>query len=122
GQSQFCSLVLRGGHIDQWLLPRTGRAELARVQPDWIAYKCRLPGLDEHCCHSGFEPCRGTLVDRQNRRLMMIICDLVRSASLVILAFALIAFGFNLLLILAVSFTLGAFSTVFYPAERALMP
>ncbi len=64
----------------------------------------------------------GTLVDRQNRRLMMIICDLVRSASLVILAFALVAFGFNLLLILAVSFTLGAFSTVFYPAERALMP
>jgi MFS family permease len=64
----------------------------------------------------------GTLVDRQNRRLMMIICDLVRSASLVILAFALVAFGFNLLLILAVSFILGAFSTVFYPAERALMP
>lgn len=64
----------------------------------------------------------GTLVDRQNRRLMMIICDVVRSASLLVLAFALIAFGFNLLLILAVSFTLGAFSTVFYPAERALMP
>src|SRR2546427_11025601 len=63
----------------------------------------------------------GTLVDRQNRRLMMIICDLVRSASLLILAFALIAFGFNLLLILAVCFTLGAFSFVFYPFERALL-
>lgn len=64
----------------------------------------------------------GTLVDRQNRRLIMITCDVARAASLVILAFALIAFGFSLPLILAVSFTLGAFSTVFYPAERALMP
>jgi MFS family permease len=64
----------------------------------------------------------GTLVDRQNRRLLMILADLVRAVSLAVLAAVLYLSGFNLLLILAVSFILGSFSTLFYPAERALMP
>jgi DHA3 family macrolide efflux protein-like MFS transporter len=64
----------------------------------------------------------GTLVDRQNRRLLMILADLIRAGSLAILAAVLSFRGFDLVLIIAVSFILGSFSTLFYPAERALMP
>ena len=64
----------------------------------------------------------GTLVDRQNRRLIMILSDFSRAASLAVLAIALFLAGFNLSLVIAVSFALGAFSTLFYPAERALLP
>lgn len=64
----------------------------------------------------------GTLVDRQNRRLIMILSDFSRAVSLAVLAVALYLAGFNLSLVIAVSFVLGAFSTLFYPAERALLP
>jgi MFS transporter, DHA3 family, macrolide efflux protein len=64
----------------------------------------------------------GTLADRQDRRVLMIVCDGVRAVSLALVAVALIFFGFNLWLVLAASFILGAFSAVFQPAERALIP
>jgi MFS family permease len=64
----------------------------------------------------------GTLADRQDRRLLMIGCDAVRAVSLALVAVALLFLGFNLWLVLAASFILGAFSAVFQPAERAIIP
>jgi len=64
----------------------------------------------------------GTLVDRQERKRLMIIADLVRCATLAVATVFLYLFGFNLVALLAVVFVLGAFTTLFQPAERALTP
>lgn len=64
----------------------------------------------------------GTLVDRHDKRRMMIYSDMARAASLAVLALELYFAGFSLPLILAVSFVLGTFAATFYPAERSLLP
>jgi MFS family permease len=64
----------------------------------------------------------GTLVDRRDRRRMMIYSDAFRAASIAVLAAELYLAGFSLPLVLAVSFVLGAFAALFYPAERSLLP
>lgn len=64
----------------------------------------------------------GTLVDRQDRRRLMILSDVVRAASLAVLVLALLALGFRFEIVLAVSLLLGAFTTIFQPAERAYTP
>jgi len=64
----------------------------------------------------------GTLVDRRDRRRMMIYSDAFRAASVAILAAELYLAGFSLPLVLAVSFVLGSFASVFYLAERSLLP
>ena len=64
----------------------------------------------------------GTLADRQDRRALMIVCDAVRAVSLALVTIALLFLGFNLWLVLVGSFVLGAFSAVFQPAERAMIP
>jgi len=64
----------------------------------------------------------GTLVDRHERRKLMVLSDLARAASLVGLVVSLLLFGFNLAVVLVVAFVLGAFTTLFQPAERALTP
>ena len=64
----------------------------------------------------------GTLVDRHERRKLMVLSDLARAASLVALVVSLLLVGFNLIMVLAVAFVLGSFTTLFQPAERALTP
>jgi MFS family permease len=64
----------------------------------------------------------GTLVDRSDRRRMMIYSDAFRAASIAVLAVELHLAGFSLPSVLAVSFVIGTFSAVFYPAERSLLP
>ncbi|MCI4354676.1 MAG: MFS transporter [Thermoplasmata archaeon] len=64
----------------------------------------------------------GTLVDRQDRRRLMVLADVVRAASLAVLVLVLLAVGFRFEIVLAVSFLLGAGTTIFQPAERALTP
>lgn len=64
----------------------------------------------------------GTMADRRDRRGLMMLCDGVRAASLALAAAALLLLGFELGVVLAASFILGAFSAVFQPAERAMIP
>ena len=64
----------------------------------------------------------GTLVDRQDRRRLMVLSDVVRAAGLAVLVLVLLAAGFRFEIVLAVSFLLGAGTTIFQPAERALTP
>jgi MFS family permease len=69
-----------------------------------------------------FSLAAGAMVDRYERRKLMVISDLIRAASLALLIVSLIILGFNLAVVLAVAFVLGSFTTLFQPAERALTP
>ena len=69
-----------------------------------------------------FSLAAGALVDRYERRRLMVVSDLARAASLALLIAYFVLFGFSLLVVLMVAFVLGSFTTLFQPAERALTP
>jgi len=69
-----------------------------------------------------FSLAAGALVDRHERRKLMVLSDLVRAGTLAALVVSLLVVGFNLAIILLVAFVLGSFTTLFQPAERALTP
>jgi MFS transporter, DHA3 family, macrolide efflux protein len=64
----------------------------------------------------------GALVDRVNKRRLMIACDLARAAAVTIIPVYTFLAGFNLWVIVVVTLAVGAFSTLFRPAARAIMP
>ncbi|HTS33126.1 MAG TPA: MFS transporter [Thermoplasmata archaeon] len=64
----------------------------------------------------------GTLVDRYDRRRLMVLSDFVRAATIAVLVVDLEVWGFNLWGFLAAMFVVSAFSTVFNPAEQAVVP
>ena len=69
-----------------------------------------------------FSLAAGAMVDRYERKKLMVISDLVRATSLAGLVLYLMLFGFSLPAVLSVAFVLGSFTTLFQPAERALTP
>lgn len=64
----------------------------------------------------------GTLVDRYDRRRLMIGADVARALAMTAVVIVLELHGFELLTILAAYFVVGAFTTVFNPAEQAIVP
>lgn len=64
----------------------------------------------------------GGLVDRYDRRKLMIVADLSRAATVGGLFLSLDIFGFRLGAVLVAAFVVSAFSTVFNPAEQAITP
>ncbi|MCI4352326.1 MAG: MFS transporter [Thermoplasmata archaeon] len=64
----------------------------------------------------------GTLVDRYDRRRLMILSDFARAAMTVALVLVLLLYGFDLVAILFAEFVLTAFTVVFNPAEQSLIP
>ena len=64
----------------------------------------------------------GVLVDRVDRRILMITSDLVRSAAVLAVPIIMVSFGFSFPLILLVVAVVGLFSTVFRPATNSLLP
>lgn len=64
----------------------------------------------------------GTVVDRYDRRRLMILSDFARAASTVALVLILVVYGFNLVAILVEAFVLSAFTVVFNPAEQSFIP
>jgi len=64
----------------------------------------------------------GTLVDRYDRRRLMIVSDLARALAMGSVVVVLEVHGFNLLTVLGAYFVVGAFTTVFNPAEQAIVP
>jgi MFS family permease len=64
----------------------------------------------------------GAVVDRGDRRRIMIGADIARAATLGVLVAWLFLVGFNLPLVFLASFVVGSFTTLFQPAERALLP
>jgi len=69
-----------------------------------------------------FSLAAGALVDRHERRRLMVLSDLVRAGTLAALVAFLLIIGFSIPAILLVAFLLGSFTTLFQPAERALTP
>jgi len=106
-----------------------GGFSLGQVALTWVVFVTTRSALDvaylsvsSTVASSLLSVVGGTLVDRQDRRSLMILCDASRALGLAVLAVYLYALGFNLSLVLAASFILGGFSAVFNPAERALTP
>lgn len=64
----------------------------------------------------------GALVDRIDRRRLMISSDLVRAAAVATIPVLYAFKGFNLPLIIAAVTIVGVFSTIFRPATNALLP
>ncbi|MCI4347318.1 MAG: MFS transporter [Thermoplasmata archaeon] len=64
----------------------------------------------------------GTLVDRYDRRRLMILSDFARAAMTGVLVLVLVVYGFNLVAILVEEFVVSAFTVVFNPAEQSLIP
>src|SRR5208282_1883310 len=61
----------------------------------------------------------GALVDRYDRRRLMIAADVARALAM---SAVVELHGFELVTILVAYFVVGAFSTIFNPAEQALIP
>jgi len=64
----------------------------------------------------------GTLVDRYDRRRLMILSDAARAAAMGVVTVELAVRGFDLATLLGAYAVVGAFTTVFMPAEQALLP
>jgi MFS family permease len=64
----------------------------------------------------------GALVDKIDRRRLMITSDLVRAAAVAIIPVFYAFRGFNLILIIVAVTIVGVFSTIFRPATNALLP
>jgi MFS family permease len=64
----------------------------------------------------------GTLVDRYDRRRLMIGSDVARALAMAAVVVVLELHGFDLVTILGAYFVVGAFTTVFNPAEQAIIP
>ncbi len=64
----------------------------------------------------------GTIVDRYDRRRLMILADSVRAVAMASVVVALWVVGFDLYLLLAAYAVVGAFTTLFNPAEQAIVP
>jgi Transmembrane secretion effector len=81
-----------------------------------------LVGTAELAAAIVFSLIGGTLVDRYDRRSLMVGSDLIRAAAVGGLAVFLEFRGFDLLTVLLASFVVGAFTTIFNPAQQTVVP
>ncbi len=95
----------------------------------WIVYVDTRSALDVAFLGTAFllaamlfSTLGGTLVDRYDRRRLMIVSDLARGAALLAVVLALASRGFDLPVIVAAYAVVGAFTVVFNPAEQAIVP
>lgn len=64
----------------------------------------------------------GALIDRLDRRRLMVACDLARAVSFGALAVFVWIVGVNVAVLIGVMFAVATFSTVFRPATNAALP
>jgi hypothetical protein len=64
----------------------------------------------------------GAWVDRYDRRRLMVLADFSRAAAVGAVVVDLVVRGLDLGVVLAAYFVVGAFTTVFNPAEQAIVP
>jgi len=95
----------------------------------WIVYRATASALDVGLLGAAFLAAAipfsvfgGALADRYDRRRLMIVSDWTRAVAMAVVAAVLELHGFELLTILAAYFVVGAFTTVFNPAEQAIIP
>lgn len=95
-----------------WLVYRVTQSGIA------VAYV----GISQTIAGIIFSLPSGTLVDRQDRKRLMILSDLIRAGAIGFLALFLTSIGFNLLVVVIASFVVSGVSALFQPAEKALLP
>ena len=64
----------------------------------------------------------GVWVDSFNRKRLMVLSDVVRAGAVGAFAIYTALVGFDLYLVLAITFLVTGFTTIFQPAERAILP
>ena len=102
---------------------------IGQVALTWVVYAetnsapdIALIGVSFILASVVFSLLAGAVVDRYERRKLMVVSDIIRAASLGGLVLWLVLLGFNLGVILLVAFILGSFTTLFQPAAWALTP
>jgi MFS family permease len=102
---------------------------IASVCLVWIVFRATGSALDVGLLGAAwlvagilFSVFGGTLVDRYDRRRLMIAADVARAVAMAIVVVVLVFHGFDLGTVLAAYFVVGAFTTIFSPAEQALVP
>lgn len=95
----------------------------------WLVYSATGSALDVGLLGAAwmvggilFSIVGGTWVDRHDRRRLMVLADFSRAAALGIVVLLLLVRGFEFLPVLAAYFVVGSFTTIFNPAEQALVP
>jgi MFS family permease len=130
-QSSYRRLLGQVGYLRVFVagLGSVGGTAVAGVCEIWIVARATGSALDVAFLAAAslvagilFSLFGGTLVDRYDRRRLMVLSDVVRAATVGLLVLDLVLWGFNLAAFLAAAFVLGAFSTVFNPAEQAVIP
>jgi hypothetical protein len=81
-----------------------------------------LVGTSELLAGVIFSLIGGALVDRYDRRNLMVVSDLVRAATVGAMALYLELRGFDLVVILVGAFLVGCFTTIFNPAQQTVIP
>jgi len=110
-------------------LGSTAGSSIASVCLVWIVFVATGSPLDVGLLAAAwliagvlFSVFGGTLVDRYDRRRLMIGADLARAAAMGVVAAVLELHGFDLGTVLTAYFLVGAFTTIFNPAEQAIVP
>ena len=95
----------------------------------WIVYQSTHSALDVGLLGASnvvaailFSVFTGAWVDRHDRRLLMILSDFSRAAAMGFVVLYLTLRGFDLIPVIVAYAIVGAFSTLFNPAEQALVP
>ncbi len=95
----------------------------------WIVYSAThsalavsLLGIVQFLPTVGFGLIAGALIDRLDRRRLMLTCDLGRAAAFGAMALIVVWFGVQLDVLLAIVFLVATFGTVFRPASNAAIP
>jgi len=110
-------------------LGSTAGSAIAGICLIWIVYSATVSALDVGLLGVAFLAAAipfsvfgGALADRYNRRRLMIVSDWTRAVAMGSVALVLVLHGFDFPTILAAYFVVGAFTTVFNPAEQAIIP
>jgi len=95
----------------------------------WLVYSAThsalaisLLGIVQFLPTLGFGLVAGALIDRLDRRRLLVTCDVARSACFGALALFVLLYGVSLEILLSGVFVVATFSTVFRPATNAAIP
>lgn len=104
-------------------------ASIGSIVIIWLVYNAThspiaisLLGIAQFLPSLVFGLLAGALIDRWDRRRLMLTCDLARAVSFGALALFVLLYGASTIVLIAVVFAVSAFGTAFRPATNATIP
>ncbi len=95
----------------------------------WLVYSATqsaltisILGIVQFLPTLGFGLLAGALIDRLDRRRLMMSCDVARAVTFAALAVYVLLYGVNLVVLIGSVFVVATFSTIFRPATNAAIP